>query len=103
MTKASFCPAIGIAESPRAESRGHYPRAGLCEACPNPQDGSQPRGNPAGVWIGDVLPDAAKMQALQTQLTASSASASAKPVVQSVMNNDPAAPARPHVQAAAPR
>ncbi len=46
---------------------------------------------------------AAQVQALQTQLTASSASASAKPVVRSVMNNDTAAPARPHVQAAAPR
>jgi hypothetical protein len=42
---------------------------------------------------------AAQVQALQTQLTASSA----KPVVRSVMNNDTAAPARPHVQAAAPR
>jgi len=46
---------------------------------------------------------AAQVQALQTQLTTSSKSASAKPVVRSVMNNDTAAPARPHVQAAAPR
>ena len=46
---------------------------------------------------------AAQVQALQTQLTASSAPASAKPAVRSVMNNDNAAPARPHVQAAAPR
>ncbi|MET4068605.1 putative coiled-coil protein SlyX [Bradyrhizobium sp. S3.2.6] len=46
---------------------------------------------------------AAQVQALQTQLTASSASASAKPAVRSVLNNDTAAPARPHVQAAAPR
>ncbi|MDA9509439.1 hypothetical protein XI09_33345 [Bradyrhizobium sp. CCBAU 11386] len=45
----------------------------------------------------------AQVQALQTQLTASSAPASAKPVVRSVTNNDTAAPARPHVQAAAPR
>jgi hypothetical protein len=46
---------------------------------------------------------AAQVQALQTQLTASSAPAAAKPVVRSVMNNDTAQPARPHVQAAAPR
>ncbi|WP_404555869.1 hypothetical protein [Bradyrhizobium niftali] len=46
---------------------------------------------------------AAQVQALQTQLTASSAPASAKPVVRSVTSNEMAAPARPHVQAAAPR
>ncbi|WBL82614.1 hypothetical protein I3J27_17450 [Bradyrhizobium xenonodulans] len=46
---------------------------------------------------------AAQVQALQTQLTASSASAAAKPVVRSVTTSDTAAPARPHVQAAAPR
>jgi hypothetical protein len=46
---------------------------------------------------------AAQVHALQTQLTTSSASASAKPAVRSMMNNDAAAPARPHVQAAAPR
>jgi hypothetical protein len=46
---------------------------------------------------------AAQVQALQTQLTASSSSAPAKPAVRSVMNNDTAAPARPHVQATAPR
>jgi hypothetical protein len=46
---------------------------------------------------------AAQVQALQTQLTASSAPAPAKPAVRSVVNNDTAAPARPHVQAAAPR
>ena len=46
---------------------------------------------------------AAQVQALQTQLTTSSTSASAKPAVRSVVNNDTAAPARPHVQAAAPR
>lgn len=46
---------------------------------------------------------AAQVQALQTQLTTSSNSASAKPAVRSVLNNDTAAPARPHVQAAAPR
>jgi len=46
---------------------------------------------------------AAQVQALQTQLTASSAPASAKPVVRSVTSNETAAPARPHVQAAAPR
>ncbi|MDA9492419.1 hypothetical protein [Bradyrhizobium sp. CCBAU 11361] len=46
---------------------------------------------------------AAQVQALQTQLTASSASAPAKPVVRSVTSNETAAPARPHVQAAAPR
>jgi hypothetical protein len=46
---------------------------------------------------------AAQVQALQTQLTASSSAAPAKPAVRSVMNNDTAAPARPHVQAAAPR
>lgn len=49
---------------------------------------------------------AAQVQALQTQLTAAPASApasaSAKPVVRSVVSNDTAAPARPHVQAAAP-
>lgn len=46
---------------------------------------------------------AAQVQALQTQLTASSASAAAKPVVRSVTNNDAAAHARPHVSAAEPR
>ncbi|WP_027542552.1 hypothetical protein [Bradyrhizobium sp. WSM2254] len=46
---------------------------------------------------------AAQVQALQTQLTASSAPASAKPVVRSVTSNETAAPARPHVRAAAPR
>ncbi|WP_456662847.1 hypothetical protein [Bradyrhizobium sp. LB13.1] len=46
---------------------------------------------------------AAQVQALQTQLTTSSASASAKPAARSVTNNDTAAPARPHVQTAAPR
>jgi hypothetical protein len=46
---------------------------------------------------------AAQVQALQTQLTTSSTSASAKPVVRSVTSNDTAAPARPHVQAAPPR
>ena len=46
---------------------------------------------------------AAQVQALQTQLTTSSAPAPAKPVVRSVVNNDTAAPARPHAQAAAPR
>ncbi|MET4799199.1 putative coiled-coil protein SlyX [Bradyrhizobium sp. LB11.1] len=46
---------------------------------------------------------AAQVQALQTQLTASSSSAPAKPAVRSVMNNNTTAPARPHVQAAAPR
>ncbi|MDH2348259.1 hypothetical protein [Bradyrhizobium sp. SSUT77] len=46
---------------------------------------------------------AAQVQALQTQLTTSSASASAKPAARNVLNNDTAAPARPHVQAAAPR
>lgn len=46
---------------------------------------------------------AAQVQALQTQLAAPSASASAKPVVRSVTNSETAAPARPHVQAAAPR
>ncbi|MDN5001929.1 hypothetical protein ACFQZO_13630 [Bradyrhizobium sp. GCM10027634] len=49
---------------------------------------------------------AAQVQALQTQLqtqvTSSSASAPAKPTVRSV-NNETAAPARPHVQAAPPR
>lgn len=45
---------------------------------------------------------AAQVQALQTQLTAPPASASAKPVARSVVSNDTAAPARPHVQAAAP-
>jgi hypothetical protein len=46
---------------------------------------------------------AAQVQALQTQLTTSSVSASAKPAVRSVMNNDTTASVRPHVQAAAPR
>ena len=46
---------------------------------------------------------AAQVQALQTQLATPSASASAKPVVRSTANNDTTAPARPHVQAAAPR
>lgn len=50
---------------------------------------------------------AAQVQALQKELTTSSASssapASAKPAARSVMNNDTAAPARPHAQAAAPR
>jgi hypothetical protein len=46
---------------------------------------------------------AAQVQALQTQLTTSSASASAKPAARNVTNNDTAAPARPHAQAAAPR
>ena len=46
---------------------------------------------------------AAQVQALQTQQTASSPSAPAKPAVRSVLNNETAAPARPHVQAAAPR
>jgi len=46
---------------------------------------------------------AAQVQALQTQLTASSSAAPAKPAVRSVMNNDTAAPARPHVQPAPPR
>ena len=46
---------------------------------------------------------AAQVQALQTQLPASSSSAPAKPAVRSLVNNDTAAPARPHVQAAAPR
>ncbi|MGX1322400.1 hypothetical protein AB7M17_005853 [Bradyrhizobium sp. USDA 377] len=45
---------------------------------------------------------AAQVQALQTQLTTSSAPAAAKPVVRSV-NNEAAAQARPHVPAAAPR
>ncbi|MCK1386408.1 hypothetical protein IVB31_19325 [Bradyrhizobium sp. 21] len=44
---------------------------------------------------------AAQVQALQTQLTASSAAAPAKPAARSVINNDAAAPARPH--AIAPR
>ncbi|MCK1395849.1 hypothetical protein [Bradyrhizobium sp. 1] len=42
---------------------------------------------------------AAQVQALQTQQTTSSA----KPVVRSMTSNDTAAPARPHMQAAAPR
>lgn len=46
---------------------------------------------------------AAQVQALQTQLTTSSVSAPTKPAARSVMNNDTAAPTRPHVQAAAPR
>ncbi|MBR0945138.1 MULTISPECIES: hypothetical protein [Bradyrhizobium] len=46
---------------------------------------------------------AAQVQALQTQLTTSSAPAPAKPVVRSATSNETAAPARPHVQAAAPR
>nr|WP_249798929.1 MULTISPECIES: hypothetical protein [unclassified Bradyrhizobium] len=46
---------------------------------------------------------AAQVQALQKELTTSSASASAKPATRSVTNNETAAPARPHVQAAAPR
>jgi hypothetical protein len=46
---------------------------------------------------------AAQVQALQTQLTTSSVSAPTKPAARSVTNNDTAAPARPHVQAAAPR
>ncbi|MDA9473740.1 hypothetical protein XI03_04270 [Bradyrhizobium sp. CCBAU 65884] len=49
---------------------------------------------------------AAQVQALQTQLTASSASsapAAAKPVVRSVVSNDSAARARAHVPDAAPR
>ncbi|WP_038974107.1 hypothetical protein, partial [Bradyrhizobium genomosp. III] len=45
---------------------------------------------------------AAQVQALQTQLTASPASAAAKPVVRSV-NNDAATRARPHIPAAEPR
>ncbi|EHR03014.1 hypothetical protein [Bradyrhizobium sp. WSM471] len=50
---------------------------------------------------------AAQVQALQKELTTSSASSSApapaKPAARSAINNDAAAPARPHVQAAAPR
>jgi len=46
---------------------------------------------------------AAQVQALQTQLTTSSAPAPAKPVVRSATSNETAAPARPHVQATAPR
>ncbi|WP_445222444.1 hypothetical protein ACKWRH_20025 [Bradyrhizobium sp. Pa8] len=46
---------------------------------------------------------AAQVQALQTQLTTSSAPAPAKPVVRSATSSETAAPARPHVQAAAPR
>ncbi|MET4038602.1 hypothetical protein [Bradyrhizobium sp. RT6a] len=48
---------------------------------------------------------AAQVQALQKELTTSSASSSApaKPAARSVMNNETAAPARPHAQAAAPR
>src|SRR4051812_24466532 len=50
---------------------------------------------------------AAQVQALQKEQTTSSASSSspapAKPAARSVMNNETAAPARPHAQAAAPR
>jgi hypothetical protein len=50
---------------------------------------------------------AAQVQALQKELTTSSASSSApastKPAARSAINNDAASPARPHVQAAAPR
>jgi hypothetical protein len=46
---------------------------------------------------------AAQVQALQTQLTTSAAPAPAKPVVRSATSNETAAPARPHVQATAPR
>lgn len=50
---------------------------------------------------------AAQVQALQKELTTSSASssapASAKPAARSAINNDAASPARPRVQAAAPR
>ncbi|MBR0742915.1 hypothetical protein JQ582_03195 [Bradyrhizobium japonicum] len=46
---------------------------------------------------------AARVQALQTQLTTSSTPAPAKPAVRSVTSNETAAPARPHVQAAPPR
>ncbi|CUT09725.1 hypothetical protein BF49_0805 [Bradyrhizobium sp.] len=50
---------------------------------------------------------AAQVQALQKELTTSSASSSApapaKPAARSAINNETAAPARPHVQAAAPR
>ncbi|MGY3459349.1 hypothetical protein ACVWW5_004799 [Bradyrhizobium sp. LM3.4] len=46
---------------------------------------------------------AAQVQALQTQLTTSSASTSAKPAARNVTDNVTAAPARPHAQAAAPR
>jgi hypothetical protein len=50
---------------------------------------------------------AAQVQALQKELTTSSASssapASAKPAARSVITNETAAPARPHTQAAAPR
>ncbi|MFK4656889.1 hypothetical protein ABIF97_006823 [Bradyrhizobium japonicum] len=46
---------------------------------------------------------AAQVQALQTQLTTSSAPAPAKPVVRSATSNETATPARPHVQATAPR
>ncbi len=50
---------------------------------------------------------AAQVQALQKEPTTSSASSSApapaKPAVRSAINNDTAAPARPHAQAAAPR
>ncbi|MCJ9704093.1 hypothetical protein [Bradyrhizobium sp. SHOUNA76] len=54
----------------------------------------------------DISRLAAQVQALQTQLSASSvssASAAAKPVVRSVVNNDAAARARAHVPDAAPR
>jgi len=34
-TKASFCPAIGIAESPLTQIGCHYPNARLCEADPD--------------------------------------------------------------------
>ncbi|WP_035966254.1 hypothetical protein [Bradyrhizobium sp. YR681] len=46
---------------------------------------------------------AAQVQALQSQLTTSSTSASARPVVRSATGNDAAAPVRPHVQTASPR
>lgn len=46
---------------------------------------------------------AAQVQALQKELTTSSATATAKRAAPSVMNNETATPARPHVQAAAPR
>lgn len=46
---------------------------------------------------------AAQVQTLQTQLTTSSVSIPTKPAARSATNNDAAAPARPHVQTAAPR
>jgi hypothetical protein len=46
---------------------------------------------------------AARVQALQTQLTTSSISAPTKPAARSAINSDTAAPARPHAQAAVPR